>query len=108
MFAEGDTPSVTKDGKVTEQVEAPTFKGRTFLGWTYAKGDRKGLVDLNDKTFDDDTVLYALWETEVTPVTSSVTFDPNGGKLPEGAPETQQVTIWRHHRGVARTHAHRL
>ena len=95
-FAEGDTPKrvhVAKDGKVTEQVEAPTFEGRTFLGWTGAKGDRRGLVDLNDKTFGEDTVLYALWETEVTSVTSTVTFNPNGGKLPEGAPESQQIAF---------------
>lgn len=87
---EGDAKQAVAYG---QQVTLPnaTLAEHTLRGWNDAEGTtHKAGEKLEVK---GDMTLTALWETETTPLTVEVTFDAGEGQLPEGAPETQQVTI---------------
>lgn len=87
---EGDAKQAVAYG---QQVTLPnaTLAEHTLRGWNDAEGTtHKAGEKLEVK---GDMALTALWTTEATPLTVEVTFDAGEGQLPEGAPETQQVTI---------------
>ena len=87
---EGDARQTVAYG---QQVTLPnaTLAEHVLRGWNDVEGTmHKAGEKLEVK---GDMALTALWETEATPVTATVTFDAGEGQLPIGTPETQQVTL---------------
>ena len=77
---DGKIETEKTDGKVTEI--KPTRKGYNFVGWY--NGNNK--FDFS-KSVSSDTSLTAKWEV----ITYKITYDANGGQLPEGNPVTYTV-----------------
>lgn len=87
---EGDAKQAVAYG---QQVTLPnaTLAEHILRGWNDVEGaTHKAGEKLEVK---GDMALTALWETEATPITATVTFDAGEGQLPIGTPEAQQVTL---------------
>lgn len=83
---DGGTPEpeiqrVKYEGPVTEP-PSPTKAGYKFAGWYVALNDEitDAKFDFTNDTISSDLTLKAKW----TPRTYTITWDPNGGKFPDG------------------------
>lgn len=73
FLSPSDTVSKIKTGAKAAAPSIPQRKDYSFKGWN-TKADGSGeMVNLNNKTFSEDTILYAVWESADT----AISFDYN-------------------------------
>ena len=82
-----ETVIILEDGMILELIEDPVKEGYNFIGWTL-----NGIpYDFSKGVYEDITLIAQYEKIEETYYT--VILDPNGGTLPMGCPDTQQILM---------------
>lgn len=82
--SEVESQEVVKGGKITKPID-PTKKGYNFVNWLY-QGE---VWSFTGNTVSSDMTLVASWSV----VTYNITYNLNGGTLPEGVNNPSTYTI---------------
>ena len=84
---QSETVIILEDGMILELIEDPVKEGYNFIGWTL-----NGIpYDFSKGVYEDITLVAQYEKIEETYYT--VILDPNGGTLPMGCPDTQQILM---------------
>jgi rhamnogalacturonan endolyase len=85
-----DSSRTATYGEAVGDLPAPAREGYTFVSWTTGQ-DGSGVAYTSATTYhvEDHLTLYAQWRPSAT---FTITFEPNGGVLPDGAAGSKVVT----------------